>query len=82
MPMRSGPSCAGLVNRPFQAMKAFVLRYLDKFHTGQKVIICGHSLGGAIALLLAEALRRRAGVTYNILLYTSGAPPRWRLDLC
>ncbi len=58
----------------FQAMKAFVLRYLDKFHTGQKVIICGHSLGGAIALLLAEALRRRAGVTYNILLYTYGAP--------
>jgi pimeloyl-ACP methyl ester carboxylesterase len=57
-----------------QAMKAFVLRYLDKFHAGQKIIICGHSLGGAIALLLAEALRRRAGVTYNILLYTYGAP--------
>nr|WP_256345685.1 lipase family protein [Pseudomonas sp. PD9R] len=58
----------------FQAMKAFVLRYLDKFHAGQKIIICGHSLGGAIALLLAEALRRRASVTYNILLYTYGAP--------
>ncbi|WP_442969130.1 lipase family protein, partial [Pseudomonas sp. PGPR40] len=55
-------------------MKAFVLRYLDKFHTGQKIIICGHSLGGAIALLLAEALRRFPDEDYNILLYTYGAP--------
>lgn len=58
----------------FRAMKAFVLRYLDKFHSGQKIIICGHSLGGAIALLLAEALRRFPDEDYNILLYTYGAP--------
>lgn len=57
----------------FRAIKDFVLRYLDKFHAGQKIIICGHSLGGAIALLLAEALRREQQ-KYNILLYTYGAP--------
>ncbi|NUU34982.1 lipase family protein [Pseudomonas sp. C2B4] len=58
----------------FRAIKEFVLRYLDRFHAGQKIIICGHSLGGAIALLLAEALRRRPATNYNILLYTYGAP--------
>jgi len=37
-------------------------------------VICGHSLGGAIALLLAEGLRRAKDANYNILLYTYGAP--------
>lgn len=58
----------------YRAIKTFVQSYLDEFHTGQKVIICGHSLGGAIAFLLAEALRRHPEVTYDILLYTYGAP--------
>ncbi|WP_256674585.1 lipase family protein [Pseudomonas sp. LD120] len=58
----------------YQALKKFVQDYLDQFHIGQKIIICGHSLGGAIALLLAEALRRDADNDYNVLLYTYGAP--------
>ncbi|NVZ72332.1 lipase family protein [Pseudomonas costantinii] len=58
----------------YQAMRAFVLHYLDQFHTGQRIVICGHSLGGAIALLLAEGLRRTPDRDYNILLYTYGAP--------
>lgn len=58
----------------YRAMQNFVLLYLDQFFAGQRIIICGHSLGGAIALLLAEGLRRTPAVTYNILLYTYGAP--------
>ncbi|BCX69637.1 lipase family protein [Pseudomonas izuensis] len=57
------------------ALKAydFVLNYLDKFYAGQKLLICGHSLGGAVALLLAEMLRRRSE-NYTLQLYTYGAP--------
>lgn len=58
----------------YRAMRDFVLQYLDQFHVGQRIIICGHSLGGAIALLLAEGLRRAQDAHYNILLYTYGAP--------
>ncbi|MDC7816773.1 MULTISPECIES: lipase family protein [Pseudomonas] len=58
----------------YQALKEFIQSYLDQFYSGQKVIICGHSLGGAIALLLAEALRRDSDNDYDVLLYTYGAP--------
>ncbi|UII73412.1 lipase family protein [Pseudomonas sp. HN11] len=58
----------------YRAMREFVMRYLDQFHIGQRIIICGHSLGGAIALLLAEGLRRAPEGPYSILLYTYGAP--------
>ena len=57
----------------YRAMSTFVLTYLDKFDSDQKVIICGHSLGGAIATLLAEALRRDTK-KYDVLLYTYGSP--------
>ncbi|MHC8339437.1 lipase family protein [Pseudomonas sp. HLT2-19-2] len=59
--------------KAYKAMSKFVQVYLDQFHTGQKIIICGHSLGGAIATLLAEALRRGPNA-YDILLYTYGSP--------
>ncbi|MCY1428624.1 Lipase (class 3) [compost metagenome] len=55
-------------------MYDFVVEYLEKFYAGQKLLICGHSLGGAITLLLSEMLRRREGYTYDIQLYTYGAP--------
>ena len=58
----------------YRAMRNFVLRYLSQFHVGQRIVICGHSLGGAIALLLAEGLRRTPDRDYSILLYTYGAP--------
>ncbi|CRM13560.1 lipase family protein [Pseudomonas sp. 44 R 15] len=58
----------------YRAMRDFIVRYLDQFHVGQRIIICGHSLGGAIALLLAEGLRRIPDAHYNPLLYTYGAP--------
>jgi len=57
----------------FQATKPFVNRYLNAFYTGeQTLVVCGHSLGGAIALLLAEWLRREW--SSDIQLYTFGAP--------
>jgi len=58
----------------YRAMRDFALSYLSQFHMEQRIVICGHSLGGAIALLLAEGLRRTADRDYNILLYTYGAP--------
>ena len=61
-------------HQAYRAMRNFVLQYLDRFHIGQRIVICGHSLGGAIALLLAEGLRRTPDAHYNILLYTYGAP--------
>ncbi|MDD2050642.1 lipase family protein [Pseudomonas putida] len=71
-------STDGKVHRGFygsaKAVRTFVTTYLDKFYSGQKLVITGHSLGGAVALLVAEMLRRRNGFTYDILLYTYGSP--------
>ena len=68
----------GKVHRGFyeayKALKKFVQDYLFRFYIGQKIIISGHSLGGAIALLLAEALRCDKAQKYDILLYTYGSP--------
>ncbi|MCQ4268809.1 lipase family protein [Pseudomonas stutzeri] len=57
----------------FLAVKPFVERYLEAFYTAEHtLIVCGHSLGGAIALLLAEWLRRKW--SDDVQLYTYGAP--------
>lgn len=58
----------------FLAVKHFVEPYLFNFFTNQKIVVCGHSLGGAIALLLAEWIRRDERLQAEVLLYTYGAP--------
>lgn len=57
----------------FKAMKDFVVPYLEFARTNnQKIVVCGHSLGGAIALLMAEWLRNN--LSEDVLLYTYGSP--------
>ena len=57
----------------FEAVKEHIENYLRYFYIGQTIMICGHSLGGAIALLLAEWLRKQA-TSQKVILYTFGAP--------
>ena len=57
----------------FVGAKDFVSRYMEAFYAGQTIMVCGHSLGGAIALLLAEWLNR-SYPSANVILYTYGSP--------
>lgn len=59
--------------KAFIALREFVEPYLENFWVNQTIIVCGHSLGGAIALLLADFIKRRPGAP-QVLLYTYGAP--------
>lgn len=56
----------------FMALRPFIERYVLRFRTNQKILVCGHSLGGAIALLLSEWLYRE--ITSEVILYTFGSP--------
>lgn len=58
----------------FKLIKAFYERYLDNFFIKEahKIVVVGHSLGGAIATLVAEWVRRKYGD--NVILYTYGSP--------
>lgn len=57
----------------FLVAKKFVNAYMEAFYRkGQTIIVSGHSLGGAIALLLAEWLQRE--YSDDIQLYTYGSP--------
>lgn len=57
----------------FLAAKKFAHRYLEAFYRPElSIIVCGHSLGGAIALLLGEWLRHNW--SKNLQVYTYGAP--------
>lgn len=68
----------GKVHRGFYggalAAYPFIVTYLEKFYSGQKLLITGHSLGGAVALILSEMLRRNLEFSPQIVLYTYGAP--------
>lgn len=68
----------GKVHRGFYggalAAYPFIVTYLEKFYSGQKLLITGHSLGGAVALILSEMLRRNLEFFPQIVLYTYGAP--------
>ncbi len=58
----------------FTSAKSFLDRYLRAFFTKEHtVIVVGHSLGGAIALLAAEWIRRFPEKP-EVILYTFGAP--------
>ena len=73
VPFKEG---AGQVHRgfynAFSAAKIFVERYMEAFYSGQTIIVCGHSLGGAVALLLAAWISERW--SEDTQLYTFGAP--------
>lgn len=73
VPLKEGAGQAhrGFYNA-FSAAKIFVERYMEAFYSGQTVIVCGHSLGGAVALLLAAWIRERW--SEDTQLYTFGAP--------
>lgn len=62
----------------YAAIRPFIESYLDRFHTDQKIIVVGHSLGGAIATLVAEWIRQQTKYTGNnnnkVVLYTYGSP--------
>lgn len=58
----------------FVSTKTFIQDYIDAFYTGeQTILVVGHSLGGAIALLAAEWIRRLK-TKPDVVLYTFGAP--------
>lgn len=57
----------------FVSTKKFISDYMNPFHSSdQTIIVSGHSLGGAIAVLVAEWIRRE--FSNDVQLYTYGAP--------
>lgn len=57
----------------FKAIKGFISDYLDRFYSDQKIIVVGHSLGGAIATLAADWIKKIRKIE-NTILYTFGSP--------
>lgn len=64
----------------FCIAQKFTKTYLERFHReDHNIIVCGHSLGGAIALLLADYVRKTWSPKTQ--LYTYGAPAQATLLL-
>lgn len=67
----------GRVHRGFylaaKQLYAQLSAYLDKGLAPQKVLMCGHGVSGAIALILGQMLRHRP-LAIDVQLYTYGAP--------
>ncbi|MFP3515847.1 lipase family protein [Pseudomonas sp. SIMBA_077] len=67
----------GRVHRGFylaaKQLYAQLSAYLEKDLTPEKVLMCGHGVSGAIALILGQMLRHRS-LTIDVQLYTYGAP--------
>lgn len=59
--------------KSFKAIKGFIEKYLNRFYLDQKVIVVGHSLGGAIATLAADWIKKTQNID-NVILYTFGSP--------
>lgn len=59
--------------KSFTVIKEFIAKYLRRFYSGQKVIVVGHSLGGAIATLVADWIKVVRKIDDTIL-YTYGSP--------
>ncbi|MCD5995494.1 lipase family protein [Pseudomonas sp. CDFA 602] len=61
-------------HQAFVSLKKFIDDYLKAFYTReQTILVTGHSLGGAIAVLAAEWIRRMSA-QHKVVLYTYGAP--------
>lgn len=59
--------------KSFKAIRGFISDYLDRFYSDQKIIVVGHSLGGAIATLAADWIKKIRKIE-NTILYTFGSP--------
>lgn len=62
-------------NKAFDKIKESIDNYIGLNHTDQTIVITGHSLGGAIATLIATWLQTTKPFLHNkIILYTYGSP--------
>jgi len=60
----------------------FLSRDIDDINANTKIIIAGHSLGGAIATLAGCSLLEKGIMSENLSVYTFGAPPVACKDFC
>lgn len=60
----------------------FLSRDIDEINANTKIIIAGHSLGGAIAALAGCSLLEKGILPENLSVYTFGAPPIACKDFC
>lgn len=59
-----------------------ILKDVDTFNQTSKIILTGHSLGGALATIASCYLMEMGVHTENINVYTFGSPPVGTIDFC